>query len=284
LLVNYRPEYSHKWNNKTYYTLLRLEPLGKDSAEEMLASLLGDVKDLSPLKRLIIERTEGTPFFIEEIVQALFEDGVLQRNGTVKLVKSMNAVKVPATVQGVLAARIDRLSADDKELQQILAVLGREFPLGLVKHVTLRPDDELERGLSGLQNGEFIYEQPAVGDTKYIFKHALTQEVAYNSILTERRKPIHERAGRALEALFAGQLDDHLDELAHHYSRSDNLEKAIEYLRRAGQQALQRSAYADAISNLGAAKNLLQKLPDSQERIQRELLIQLAISMSRKRS
>jgi predicted ATPase/class 3 adenylate cyclase len=278
LLVNYRPEYSHRWNNKQYYTLLRLGPLGEDSAEQMLAVLLGDGRDFDALKRLIIERTEGTPFFIEEIVQSLFEDGVLQRNGMVKLVKSMSGVKVPASVQGVLAARIDRLSAEEKELLQILAVLGREFPLGLIKRVTLRPDDELERELSSLQTGEFIYEQPAVGDTEYTFKHALTQEVAYNSILTERRKLIHERAGRALEALFSGQLDDHLDDLAHHYSRSDNLEKAIEYLGRAGHQALQRSAYVDAISNLGAAKSLLRKLPDNRERIQQELLIQLAIS------
>ena len=107
--MNYRPEYSHQWDSKTYYTQLRLDPLGKESAEEMLSALLGDGKDLIPLKRLIIERTEGKPFFMEEIVQALFEDGVLQRNGSVKLAKSMNAVKVPATVQAVLAARIDRL-------------------------------------------------------------------------------------------------------------------------------------------------------------------------------
>jgi predicted ATPase len=124
LLVNYRPEYSHQWNSKTYYTQLRLDPLGRESAEEMLAALLGDGKDLLPLKRLIIERTEGTPFFMEEIVQALFEDGALHRNGAVKLARPMNTVKVPATVQGVLAARIDRLSAEEKELLQILAVLG----------------------------------------------------------------------------------------------------------------------------------------------------------------
>src|SRR5450759_3576234 len=99
LLVNYRPEYSHHWSSKTYYTQLRLDPLGKESAEEMLSALLGDGKDLLPLKRLIIERTEGTPFFMEEIVQSFFEDGVLQRNGAVKLVRSLNAVKVPDTVQ-----------------------------------------------------------------------------------------------------------------------------------------------------------------------------------------
>ena len=236
LLVNYRPEYSHQWNSKTYYTQLRLDPLGKESAEEMLSALLGDGKDLIPLKRLIIERTEGTPFFMEEIVQALFEDGVLQRNGTVKLAKSMNAVKVPATVQAVLASRIDRLPAEEKELLQTLAVLGREFPLGLVQRVTLKPDDELERRLSRLQAGEFIYEQPAAGDVEYIFKHALTQEVAYNALLIERRKLLHERAGQALESMFAEQLDDHLDELAHHYSRSDNVAKAVEYLGRASRR------------------------------------------------
>ena len=278
LLVNYRPEYSHKWNSKTYYTQLRLDPLGKESADEMLTALLGDGKDLIPVKRLVIERTEGTPFFMEEIVQSLFEDGVLQRNGVVKLVKSMNAVKVPATVQAILASRIDRLSPDEKELLQTLAVIGRGFALSLVGRVADgRKDDELERMLGDLQMAEFIYEQPAVGDIEYIFKHALTQEVAYNSLLIERRKLLHARAGQALESLFAGQLEDHLDELAHHYSRSDNVEKAVEYLGRAGQQAAQRSAYADGINRLSAAIDLLQKLPESPERIQQELLLQLAV-------
>jgi class 3 adenylate cyclase/predicted ATPase len=278
LLMNYRPEYHHEWGNKSYYTQLKLDPLGKESAEEMLSALLGDGQDLLPLKRLIIQRTEGTPFFMEEIVQALFEDGVLQRNGAVKLARSMNAVKAPATVQAVLASRIDRLSAEEKELLQTLAVLGREFTLGLVRSVTLKPDDELERGLSRLQAAEFIYEQPATGDVEYIFKHALTQEVAYNSLLIERRKALHERAGRELESMFAGQLEDHLAELAHHYGRSENVEKAVEYLGRAGQQALQRSAYADAINRLTAAIDLLQNLPDSPERFQQELLLQLALA------
>ncbi len=280
LLVNYRPEYSHQWNNKTYYTQLRLDPLGKESAEEMLSALLGDSKDLIPLKRLIIERTEGTPFFMEEIVQALFEDGVLQRNGTVKLAKSMSAVKVPATVQAVLAARIDRLSAEEKELLQTVAVLGREFPLGLVRNVTPNPGDVLEAQLSRLQAGEFIYEQVAAGGVEYTFKHALTQEVAYNSMLVERRKLLHERAGMALELMFAEQLEDHLDELAYHYGRSDNVAKAIEYLERAGQQALKRSAYVEVINSLKAATDLIQKLPDSPERIQREVHLHLAVGLA----
>jgi class 3 adenylate cyclase/predicted ATPase len=277
LLVNYRPEYSHQWNNKSYYTQMRLDPLGQESAAQMLTALLGDGQDLIPLKRLIIERTEGTPFFMEEIVQALFEDGVLQRNGTVTLARPLNAVKVPATVQAVLASRIDRLPAEERELLQTLAVLGREFPLGLVQRMTLKPGAESERMLAELQSAEFIYEQPAVGDVEYAFKHALTQEVAYNALLIERRKLLHERAGLALESMFAEQLEDHLEELAHHYGRSDNVAKAVEYLGRAGQQALQRPAYADAISSLGAALNLLRRLPDDPKRFQRELLLQLAL-------
>jgi len=277
LLVNYRPEYRHEWGSRTHYTQLRLEPLRRESAEEMLSTLLGEEKELLPLKRLIIERTDGTPFFMEEMVQALFEEGVLQRNGTVKLVQSMSTVKVPATVQAVLASRIDRLPPSEKELLQTLAVLGRELPLSLIRAVISKSDDELDGMLSGLQLGEFIHEQPTIGDVEYGFKHALTQEVAYNALLIERRKLLHERAGEALESMFAERLDDHLGDLARHYSRSDNFSKAVEYLGRAGQQAFQRSAYADAISSLSAATDLLQKLPESPERIQQELDLLLVI-------
>jgi class 3 adenylate cyclase len=277
LLVNYRPEYRHEWGSRTHYTQLRLDPLGTESAVEMLSALLGDAVELHALKRMITERTQGNPFFIEEIIQALFEEGALVRNGTVKVTRSLSQVHLPTTVQGVIAARIDRLPADQKELLQTLAVLGREFPFGLVRRVTLKSDDDLNRMLSELQLAEFVYEQPATGDVEYIFKHALTQEVASNSLLIERRKLLHERAGEALESMFAGQLEDHLNELAHHYSRSDKVAKAVEYLGRAGQQAAQRSAYTDAINRLTAAIDLLQKLPDSPERIQRELLLQLAV-------
>ena len=280
LLVNYRPEYSHQWNSKTYYTQLRLDPLGKETAEEMLSALLGGGQDLIPLKRLIIERTQGTPFFMEEIVQALFEDGALVRNGAVKLAKSMNAVKVPATVQAVLAARIDRLSAEEKELLQTLAVLGREFPLALVRRVSLKPDDELERGLSHLQAGEFIYEQPAAGDVEYTFKHALTQEVAYNALLVERRKLLHERTGRALESVFAHQLDEHLEELAHHYGRSDNALKAVEYLTREGAKSGQQGAHSEAIACFTRALELLRQLPESAVRDHQELDLQMALDWS----
>src|SRR5262249_42865648 len=148
-------------------------------------------------------RTQGTPFFMEEMVQALFEEKVLRRNGTVKLAQPISAIKVPTTVQAVLASRIDRLSSPEKELLQTLAVLGREFRLTLVERVTLKSDDELERMLAQLQLSEFIYEQPAIGEIEYNFKHALTQEVAYKSLLSDRRRALHDRAASALEELSA---------------------------------------------------------------------------------
>ena len=136
LLVNYRPEYSHQWGSKTYYTQLRLDPLGKESADEMLSALLGDGPDVAALKRVIIERTEGNPFFMEETVQVLLDEGALVRDGTtVRLTKQLGDLKIPPTVQGILAARIDRLPPDAKELLQTLAVIGREFPLSLIRAV-----------------------------------------------------------------------------------------------------------------------------------------------------
>jgi class 3 adenylate cyclase len=277
LLVNYRPEYSHQWGNKTYYSQLRLGPLGKKSAEEMLTALLGASPHLLPLKRLIIERTGANPFFMEEIVQSLFEDAVLRRNGEVKLAKPTNAAKVPTTVEAVLAARIDRLRPARKELLQTVAVVGREFALSLLRQVLGGgQENDPERMLAALQMAEFIYEEPASGDIKYVFKHALTQEVAYNSLLIEKRKLLHERAGHALESMFASQLDDHLDELAHHYGRSGNTGKAVEYLGRAGRQALRRSPYVDARNQLTTAIKLLQGLPETSERHQLELFLELA--------
>ncbi len=277
LLVNYRPEYRHKWSGRGHYQQLRLDPLGSESAAAMLAGLLGEGAELEALKRPIAERTGGNPFFIEEMVQSLFEQGILARNGAVKLVRPLAQAHLPVTVQGLLASRIDRLPVEQKELLQTLAVIGRESPLGLIKRVASTTDAQLDRMLADLQTLEFIYEQPALTGAEYIFKHALTQEVAYNSLLMGRRNLLHERSGQAVESMFAGQLDDHLGELARHYSRSDNVIKAVEYLGRAGQQALQRSAHADAINSLNAAIVLIQRLPDSPERVQRELRLQLAL-------
>jgi predicted ATPase len=271
LLVNYRPEYSHQWNSKTYYTQLRLDPLGKESADEMLSALLGDGAELGALKRLIIEKTEGNPFFMEETVLVLVDEGALVRNGITKLTRPLSQLKIPPTVQAILAARIDRLSANQKDLLQTLAVIGTEFKLGLVRRVAAKPGAELEPMLSELQLGEFIYEQPAVGDVEYIFKHALTHDVAYHSVLNERRRVLHERIGAALEAIYAESLDDHITELAHHYGRSGNLVKALEYSLRAVQQCVDRGSFSEAVTQFEGGLEMLQKLPDDRRRAELEL-------------
>jgi predicted ATPase len=188
--VNYRPEYRHEWGSKTYYTQLRLTPFGKQEAEEFLDMLLGESPlpvgerdrvrgnqtHLHALKQLILEKTDGTPFFMEEIVQELVEQGVLVRDavGAYGCAPLPMDLHIPPTVQGVLAARIDRLSPEEKELLQQLAVIGRQFPASLVKHVVSQLEDELYRVLSSLQAKEFLYEQPAFPETEYLFKHALT--------------------------------------------------------------------------------------------------------------
>jgi class 3 adenylate cyclase len=277
LLVNYRPEYSHQWNSKTYYTQLRLDPLGRESADEMLSSLLGDDKDLIPLKRLIIEKTEGNPFFMEEVVQRLFEDGALTRNGTIRLVSQLGELKIPPTVQGILAARIDKLPRAEKDLLQTLSVIGKEFQHSLVRAVTGTPEDQLQPMLDDLQLAEFIYEQPAAGELEYTFKHALTQEVAYKSVLVERRKMLHERIGSALEASFAQSIDDHLGDLAHHYGRSSNVGKTVEYLDRAGRQAMARGAFNEAELDLHNAIAALSTTAETPERTRREFDLQYAL-------
>ena len=277
LLVNYRPEYSHQWNSKTYYTQLRLDPLGKESAEEMLSSLLGNGKDLVALKRLIIQKTEGNPFFMEETVEVLLDDCALVRNGSVRLVKPLSELKIPPTVQAILASRIDRLPPDEKDLLQTLAVIGREFALGLVKAVVTKSDDELDRMLHDLQLSEFIYEQPAAGDIEYIFKHALTQEVASQAVLVERKRLLHERIALAIEASFAQSIGDHLSQLAHHYGRSSNAEKAVEYLNRAGLQAMTRGALKEAELYYKQAIAALSATPETPERTTREFNLQYAL-------
>ena len=258
LLANYRPEYRHEWGQKTYYTQLRLAPFGTAEAEEFLDELLGTTAGRSLLRSLrpqslILEKTEGTPFFMEEVVQTLVEEGVLVGDvwAAIALMQvAYHDLHIPTTVQGVLAARIDRLAPDEKALLQQLAVIGREFPLSLISHVIAQPEEELYRVLSALQHKEFLYEQPAFPEVEYFFKHALTQEVAYSTVLQERRKVLHEQTAQAIEALYQATLDDHYSELAHHYSRSGNTEKAVEYLGLAGQQAVQHSANAEAITHL----------------------------------
>ncbi|MBI3796650.1 MAG: AAA family ATPase [Deltaproteobacteria bacterium] len=239
-----------------------------------------DRSPLHPLAKALHQRTEGNPLFMEEVVQELRERGMLAAGGTPGQTPLPTELHIPATVQGVLAARIDRLAPDEKVLLQQLAVIGRKFPLSLLRHVITQTEDELYRLLASLQRKEFLYEQPAFPEVEYTFKHALTQEVAYTSLLRERRKGLHERTAQAIETLFHSRAEDHYGDLAHHYSRSGNTPKAIEYLHRAGQQAVQRSAHAEAITHLTTALEFFNALPvthHTPQRAQNELTLHLTL-------
>ena len=247
LLANYRPEYRHEWGQKTYYTQLRLAPLGKKEAEEFLDVLL-DV----PVGAALRDRPpEGIHMGVP--------------------------LQIPPTVQGILAARIDRLAPDEKALLQQLSVIGREFPLSLVRQVVPQPEADLHRLLASLQRKEFLYEQPAFPEVEYIFKHALTQEVAYGTVLHERREALHEQTARVIEELYQATLEDHYSELAHHYSRTENARQAVKYLHLAAQQAVQRSANAEAMTLLTEAVTLVQRLPTTPEHLRQELTLQTVL-------
>jgi predicted ATPase len=246
LLVNYRPEYQHGWGSKTYYTQLRLDPLPPVSADELLHVLLGDDPSLTPLTQLLIARTEGNPFFLEESVRTLVETGgLVGEPGAYRLTQALPRIQVPATVQAVLAARIDRLPPDAKRLLQAAAVIGTEVPVPVLHAIAEVPEEAFHRSLAQLQTAEFLYETRLFPDREYTFKHALTHEVAYGSLLHEQRRALHARIVEALEALAGERVAEQAERLAHHALRGEVWEKALAYSRQAGEKVLARSAYRE---------------------------------------
>ncbi len=233
LLVNYRPEFRHSWGNKTYYTQLRLDPLPPASAEELLQALMGDDPGLQPLKQLLIDRTEGNPFFLEESVRMLVEARVLSgERGAYRLTKTLDSIQVPATVQAVLAARTDRLPPEDKTLLQKAAVIGTDVPQTLLQAIAEMPEEAVRLSLSRLQTAEFLYETSMFPEFEYTFKHALTHEVVYTSLLQDQRRILHARIVEAFETLYPDRVSERVNWLAHHAFRGEVWEKALTYLRR----------------------------------------------------
>jgi class 3 adenylate cyclase/tetratricopeptide (TPR) repeat protein len=278
LLVNYRPEYQHGWGSKTYYTQLRLDPLPPARADELLQALLGDDPGLAPLMPLLIERTEGNPFFLEESVRTLVETGVLiGAPGAYQLGKPLNRLQVPATVQAVLAARIDRLPPEEKRLLQTAAVIGMEVPLPLLEVIAELPKETLRRGLTHLQGAEFLYETHLFPNLVYTFKHALTHEVAYGSLLLERRRVLHARIVEAVEALGGDRLSEQVERLAHHALRGEVWDKALAYGRQAGEKALARSAHREAVVSFEQALSALPHLPEQRDTHEQAIDLRLAL-------
>ena len=266
LLVNYRPEYRHAWGGKTYYRQLRLDPLPPESADELLDALLGPDAALGPLKRLLIQRTEANPLFLEESVRALVETGALVgERGAYRLTRPVEQLKIPATVQAILAARIDRLAPEAKRLLQAAAVIGKDVALPLLLAIADAPEHEVRAELTHLQAAEFLYETRLFPDLEYTFKHALTHEVAYGGLLHERQRALHARIAEAIERLAPERVAEQAERLAHHALRGELWEKAVVYLRQAGLRAMARAAYREAIAHLEQALGALRRLPETRQ-------------------
>jgi tetratricopeptide (TPR) repeat protein len=281
LLVNYRPEYQHGWVSKTYYTQLRLDPLPPASADELLQVLLGDGPNLTPLKQLLIARTSGNPFFLEENVRTLVETGVLVGEpGAYGLVKPLDSLQVPATVQAVLAARIDRLPPEEKQLLQTAAVIGTEMSWPLLQAIAELPEATLHQSLTHLQAAEFLYETRLFPEHEYTFNHALTHEVAYSSLLQERRRALHARILTTLEALAGDRVAEPVERLAHHALQAEVWDKALAYCRQGGEKALARSSHREAVGFFEQALDALPHLPETRDTCEQAIDLRLALRVA----
>jgi len=255
LLVNYRPEYQHAWTQKTYYRQIRLDPFAPENAEELLSDLLGNAPGLTPLKSLLIERTGGNAFFLEESVHTLVETGALVGGrGTYHAEGPIDAIRVPATVHAMLASRIDRLPQGEKRLLQTAAVVGKDVPHAILEAVADLSAPRLRDGLAHLQAAEFLYETRLFPDLEYTFKHALTHEVAYGSLLQQRRRDVHRCVGEALERLTPERLAELSDVLARHFLEAGILHKGMAYSIGAARRAEVLFAHEEALRHYQHAR------------------------------
>ena len=263
LLVTYRPEYSPAWGGQAGYTLLRLNPLTPTHTRKLLEDWLGADPALLPIMRRLVERTQGNPFFLEESVHTLIETGVLVGDpGAYYLPTPVDHWPVPTTVRAVLAARLDRLPTEAKRLLQTAAVISPEVALPLLQATAESSQAVLYASLATLQRTEFLYEMHLFPERAYTFTHALTHEVVYDTLLPGRRRTLHAHLVEAVDGLYADRLAEQIDQLAHHAIRGKVWGKATVYCRQAGEKALARSAYREAVIFFEPALGALRHLPE----------------------
>jgi class 3 adenylate cyclase/tetratricopeptide (TPR) repeat protein len=266
LVVTYRPEYRHPWGGKTYYRQIRVDPLPPDGGWELLRSLLGDDESLDSLRQLLLDRTEGNPFFLEESVRTLVEARALTGiPGMYRRTREVMTLKIPPTVQAVLAARIDRLPSQEKQILQAAAVIGQHVPRALLSTVADEPEDVVDHALAHLQAAELLYQTKLVPDLEYTFKHALTHQVAHGSLLQDRRRTLHARVVAAIESRYADRLGEHIEQLARHAWDGGLWNAAVAYSRDAGVKAHGRSAFREAVFWFERALEALGQVQESRE-------------------
>jgi len=275
LILLYRPEYTHQWGSKSYYSKIGVGQLSTNSSAELVSSLLEGTEVIPELRKLILNRAAGNPLFIEEFTHTLLENGSIERkDDQFVLSKTFAEVQVPDTIQGIIAARLDRLEDSLKRIMQVASVIGREFGFRILQSITgMRKD--LKSHLLNLQGLEFVSEKHLFPELEYIFKHALTQEVAYNSLLQERRKEIHEETGSAIENLYPDRLEEYYELLAYHYTRGANRDKAVEYMSLSSQKAANLHAMEEAKEYFDETMKLLDTMPETEMNRQRRISLLL---------
>jgi class 3 adenylate cyclase/tetratricopeptide (TPR) repeat protein len=260
LILLYRSEYTHQWGSKSYYTKIGLDQFTSQSSAELIRAILYDCEIEPELETLIMDRSAGTPLFIEELTFSLLENGSIQREkNQCYLAKAPKNIQVPDTIQGIIAARMDRLEDNLKRTMQVASVIGRDFAFRILQNITgMR--EELKSYLFNLQGLEFIYEKRLFPELEYIFKHALTQEVAYNSLLLKRRKDLHVKIGQAIEKIYPKRLEEFYERLAYHYYEGQDWAKALNYLAKAGDKVVAAYANREALDYYARALEVCDKL------------------------
>ncbi len=272
LVLTYRPTYSNPLEKKTHHRRIDLHSLTREESIKIAESFLETNSFPDELKELINRRTEGNPFFIEELIKSLLESGIIIKNESgYNTNKNVSRIEVPGTVQDIIMARIDRLDEGRKRTLQVGSVIGREFSFRLIERVSALSDKELLENLLALKNLELIYERNSFPDANYVFNHALTHEVAYGSLLIQKRKELHERVGCAIEELYPNSLEESYEVLAHHFSRTDNREKALYYLTLAGKKAKEVYANEEALAFFSEALKRLDEMPESKTNDERKI-------------
>jgi class 3 adenylate cyclase len=280
LLVTYRIGYTPPFGSRSFYTTLTLHSFSEAETLAMAGHVLGTAQCPVELQTTLIAKAEGVPLFIEEVTKALLDLGVLQReDGTYRLVKNLSEVSVPETIQGIIMARLDRLGDDGKYTVQLASVIGRQFLVRLLARVA-GSSERLDGLLRELQALEIIYEQGLLPEPAYIFKHAVIQDVAYNSLLMQRRKALHRAVGEAIEELYQDRLEEHYAELAHHFTQGEVWDKALGYLRQAGAKAAAQSAHREAVAYMEQALAVLQHLPESHDMLAQAIDLRIDLRQS----
>jgi class 3 adenylate cyclase/tetratricopeptide (TPR) repeat protein len=280
LIFTYRPEFVHTWGAKSFHSQVNLNRLSNRESLIMASHLLGTEEFDKKLEEFILEKSEGIPFFIEELIKSLQDLKIIERkDNKYRITKDISKLTIPATIQDVIMARIDTLPEKIKRMLQIVSAAGREFSYDLVKKVTDLPEMELLSDLAILKNAELLYERGIYPQSIYIFKHALTQEVAYSSLLLKRKREIHEKIGKAIEALFPERHEEYCELLAYHYTTSASPENALKYLELASKKAAAVYAMEEANVYFDEAMALLDNLPETRENRQRRisLLVKLGV-------